>query len=120
MAIYIDTKACEKIALGKAQGVVAEIMNKELCGAETGIASLRWLGTEERFQTPENFPGIQLLYIIEGEASVSLAGNHYDLEKGSGVYLEQNETVSVQNLQQEVLNILHIEVPHKPSENNAS
>lgn len=115
MAVYIDTKECEKIVLENAQGVVSEIMNKALCGAEKGTASLRWLREEEAFQTAEDFPGIQLLYIIEGTASVSLAGRRYDLEKGAGVFLEKNETVSIKNSQQEVLNMLHIKVFEKSS-----
>jgi hypothetical protein len=43
---YIDTLPRRDLGL---QGEVAEIVNRELCGAENVVGTLRWLDSGERF-----------------------------------------------------------------------
>ena len=47
---------------------------------------LHWLQSGETFQ-PEITPKHQLIYLMEGKASINLDNKDYEVARGAGVYL---------------------------------
>ena len=96
MAItYIDTEQCPRTKLPGAHGTVAEIVNRDLCGAKNVIGMLRWLEAGERFDA-EPLPGKhQLIYLMDGNGIISLGTQEYEVPKGAGIYLGPRESGSL-------------------------
>lgn len=111
MTTFIDTAACKRVKLADMQGEFAEIANKELCGAENFVGTLRWLNADERFDAQSMPDTYQLLYLIEGDGVISLEGKDYDVAKGSGVYLEPSETASIRHTGTATTKLFHLVVP---------
>ncbi len=111
MTTFIDTTQCEKITLDGNRGQIAEIANRDLCGAENFVGALRWLSDGQRF-TAEALPDtFQVLYLMEGEGVITLNGKEYPVGKGSGVYLEPRETASIAHAGAATTKIFHLVVP---------
>jgi glyoxylate utilization-related uncharacterized protein len=87
---FIDTN---KIPHSKApgSGEVAQILNKDLCGAENVVGSLRWLHSGEKLDVRSDQNTHQLVYLMEGEATISLDSKEHNVRKGSGVYVGPSE-----------------------------
>ena len=93
------------------QGEVAAILNKELCGAENVVGELRWLAAGERFDAKQLADTHQLIYLMEGEGTISLNGEDYDVVKGAGIYLGPTETASISQRGGSTLKLFHLTVP---------
>src|SRR5690606_26172550 len=91
---HIKTESLPRERLAGA-GEFAEILNKDLCGAENVIGRLRWLGDGDRFHADALSATHQLLYVMEGEGTITLNGEHYDVGAGAGIYLGPDETASI-------------------------
>jgi mannose-6-phosphate isomerase-like protein (cupin superfamily) len=111
VALYIDTDTCEEVHLDDAQGTVKEIMNASLCGASSGTATLRRLSPGEEVTIAGLPQSVQLLYVIEGNALLTLKGRPYPVTPGAGVYLDRNESIHVAQEGTEEAHILHLIVP---------
>ncbi len=111
MTTFVDTTQCKKIRLDSNQGEVAEIANRELCGAENFVGSLRWLNEGERFDAVSLPDTFQVLYLIEGDGVIALNGKDYSAGKGSGVYLEPSETASISHAGSSTTKLFHLVVP---------
>ena len=111
MTIFIDTAACQRIRLDDLKGEVAEIVNRQLCGAEDVVAMLRWLKQGERFDAESLENTHQLLYLIEGDGVISLEGKDYDVNKGAGIYLGPSETAGISQAGSSDSKLLHLIVP---------
>jgi quercetin dioxygenase-like cupin family protein len=94
-ATYIHTGQCPRIKLAGAQGAVAEIVNRDLCGAKNVVGMLRWLGAGERFDAESFNDKHQLIYLMEGDGVVTLENKEYEVSKGAGIYLGPRETASI-------------------------
>ncbi|MBI4529731.1 MAG: hypothetical protein HY695_38525 [Deltaproteobacteria bacterium] len=92
---YIDTTQCPRRELPGRQGEVAEIVDKNLCGAENVVGMLRWLGEGERFETESLGDRHQLIYFMEGDGVLTLENKKYPVSKGSGIYLGPSETAGI-------------------------
>jgi hypothetical protein len=112
MAItYIDTEQCPRTKLVGAQGSVAEIVNRDLCGAKNVIGMLRWLEAGERFNA-EPLPGKhQLIYLMDGNGVIHLGTQDYEVAKGAGIYLGPRESSSIKQAGRLPLKLLHLIVP---------
>jgi hypothetical protein len=110
---HIDTNAVPRTAL-KGQGQFAEILNKELCGAENVLGSLRWLGKGDSFAVTPLADTHQLIYLMEGEGVIELDKKRYDVKKGSGIYLGPSETASISHAGSAQLKLFHLVVPKVP------
>ena len=108
---FIDTDACQRVALGGNQGAVAEIVNEALCGAEDVTGMLRWLDAGERFDAAAISRTHQLIYLMEGDGVITLEGKDYEAGKGAGIYLEPNERASISHSGGVPLKLLHLVVP---------
>ena len=108
---FIDTN---KISYAKhpGSGEFAEILNNELCGAENVVGSLRWLNPGEKLDVRSDKNTHQLVYLMQGEATITLDSKDYNVRKGSGVYVGPSETVAIQQAGSAPLKLFHLVVPH--------
>src|ERR1700691_3517459 len=91
---FIDTNKISHVKL-PGSGEFAEISNKELCGAENVVGSLRWLNTGEKLEVRSDKNTHQLVYLMQGEATITLDSKDHKVRKGSGVYVGPSETVTI-------------------------
>jgi glyoxylate utilization-related uncharacterized protein len=89
---FIDTNALPRVSTP--QGDMKAVLNEELAGAHNVNGFLRWLKDGETYDAVAD-DRHQLVYLMEGEASVKLDGKAYEITKGSGVYLGPSETASI-------------------------
>lgn len=115
MTTFIDTEKCERISTQDLQGDYAEIVNKELCGADNVLGMLRWLEKGQKYNADSLRDTYQVLYLLEGEATASLNGKDYDISTGMGIYLESEETTRVSQRGAGVSKFLHLVVPKLPA-----
>lgn len=108
----IDTNVIPRTSLG-AQGEFAEVLNRELCGAENVVGTLRWLENGQRFDAEALADTHQLIYLVEGEGTIGLEGTDYDVGKGAGIYLGPNEHASIRQRGDATLKLFHLVVPIK-------
>jgi glyoxylate utilization-related uncharacterized protein len=111
---FIDTN---KISHGKVSGAgeFAEILNSQLCGAQNVVGSLRWLNSGEKLDVRSDTITHQLVYLMQGEAIVTLDGKDHSVKKGSGVYLGPSEFATIKQAGAAPLKLFHLVVPHIPA-----
>jgi len=109
---FIDTNQLPKKKTS--QGEVTEVMNRDLCGAENVLGSLRWLKSGERFKA-EPSDKHQLIYLMEGQGKINLENKNYDVQKGAGVYLGPSESATIQAAGGGSLKLFHLVVPRIPA-----
>jgi len=107
---FIDTGKCARLKLEGSQGEAAEILNRELCGAESVIGKLRWLGRGERFEASPYADKHQLIYLMEGEGVITLSDKEYTVGKGAGVYLGPAESARIAHRGAAPLKLFHLVV----------
>lgn len=113
---YIDTYQCPRVKLAGAQGTVAEIVNRDLCGAENVVGMLRWLDQGERFDAESLQNRHQLLYLMEGDGVITLQDEDYKVSKGAGLYLGPRETARIGQAGGATLKLFHLVVPKEGKE----
>jgi quercetin dioxygenase-like cupin family protein len=96
------------------QGEVTEVMNRDLCGAESVFGTLRWLNSGERFKA-ESSDKHQLIYLMEGQGKINLDNKNYDVSKGAGVYLGPSESATIQAADGASVKLFHLVVPRIPA-----
>ncbi len=109
----IDTNAITRIR-ANGSGEFAEILNRELCGAENVTGLLRWLEAGEVFTAEAMLGTHQLLYLVEGEGTITLKGSDYEVDRGAGIYLGPDETASIAHRGSGTLKLFHLIVPIRP------
>jgi glyoxylate utilization-related uncharacterized protein len=109
--IFIDTNKLPRVKTP--QGEVTEILNHDLAGAKNVLGMLHWLQSGESFQ-PEPTPKHQLLYLMEGKASINLENKDYEVSRGAGVYLGPSETATIRAAQGSSAKLFHLVVPQIP------
>lgn len=109
---HIDTNAIPRKRIN-GHGEVAEIINNELCGAENVKGMLRWLAAGEAVDLAPLEATHQLVYLMEGEGTITLEGKDYDVAKGAGIYLGPAESASVAQRGSTALKLFHLVVPIK-------
>ncbi len=111
MAIYIDTSQCERRRLPDGQGELAEVMNRSLCQAENGVATLRWLADGDRLRVEAQESTHQLIYLMEGPGVIELEGKDYEVAQGGGIYLGPGESAGIRPGGPQGLKLFHLVVP---------
>jgi glyoxylate utilization-related uncharacterized protein len=106
----IDTNKISHTKL-PGSGEVAEILNKQLCGAENVVGSLRWLRPGEKLDVRSDKNTHQLVYLMQGEASVTLDSKEHSVRKGSGVYVGPSESATIRQAGTASLKLFHLVVP---------
>ena len=107
---FIDTNAIKPARLQGMPGTHAQIINQALCGAEKALATLHWLERGEHFDAPADPNVHQLIYLMEGEAVITLDNTHYAVAEGGGVYLEPSEKATITQAGAEPLKLFHLAV----------
>ena len=108
---FINTAECARVRLPEAQGEVAEVLNRDLCGAENVLGMLRWLGRGERLEARCSADNHQLIYLMEGEGVITLEQKEYEVAKGAGIYLGPAEAASIRHAGAAPLKLFHLVVP---------
>src|ERR1700674_4897696 len=91
---FIDTNKIPHAKL-TGSGEFAEILNDKLCRAKNVVGSLRWLNAGERLDVRSDKNTHQLVYLMQGEATIPLDSKDHSVKKGSGVYVGPSETVAI-------------------------
>ena len=80
---YIDTN---KLPHTKTpEGEYVEVLNNALCGAKNVVGTLRWVKAGERYDAANDARTNQLIYLMEGEATITLNAKSHDVAKGNGI-----------------------------------
>lgn len=108
---FIDTDKISHVKL-PGSGEFAEILNDKLCGAKNVAGSLRWLNSGEKLDVRSDKYTHHLVYLMQGQAIVTLDSKDYDVRNGSGVYLGPSETVTITHAGKDPLKLFHLVVPH--------
>ena len=107
---YIDTNKIPRTrVLGS--GELAEILNNDLCGAKNVVGILRWLGNGEHLDARSDQHTHQLVYLMEGEATITLGARDHAVTKGAGVYLGPSESARITHAGSGPLKLFHLVVP---------
>lgn len=107
----IDTLQCPRVKLAGAQGAVAEIVNRDLCGAKNVVGLLRWLDAGDRFDAESLQDAHQLIYLMEGDGVITLENKDYEVSRGAGFYLGPRETAGIRQAGAAPLKLFHLVVP---------
>ncbi|MGI9258776.1 MAG: cupin domain-containing protein [Gammaproteobacteria bacterium] len=105
---YIKTNELARARAPEYGGEFAEIVNRDLCGAEDVSASLRWLERGECLVASPLKNHHQLIYLIEGEGEIDLEDQRYPAERGAGVYLTPGEAAQIRATGNSTLKLLHL------------
>ena len=111
---FIDTNKIPHSKIS-GSGEISEILNEKLCGAKNVAGSLRWLGPGEKLEVRSDANTHQLVYLMQGEATITLDSKECSVRKGSGVYVGPTESVSIRQAGAAPLKLFHLIVPRLPS-----
>jgi glyoxylate utilization-related uncharacterized protein len=111
---FIDTNKISHVKL-PGSGEFAEILNNQLCGGKNVVGSLRWLHPGEKLEVRSDKNTHQLVYLMQGEATVTLDSKEHQVRKGSGVYVGPSESVAIKQAGTALLKLFHLVVPHLQS-----
>lgn len=109
--LFIDTNTLPRQT--SPQGAFTEIVNNQLAGAKNVVGTLRWLKSGETFRT-DAADRHQLLYVMEGQASIDLENKRHDVTQGMGVYLGPAENAAIQAAPGSHVKLFHLAVPQIP------
>ena len=110
---HIDTNKIPRAAL-PGSGKFTEIVNNQLCGAKNVVATLRWLRCGEHLDARSDPNTHQLIYLMEGEATIVLNAQEHRVGKGAGVYLGPSESAAIPHAGAAPLKLFHLVVPKLP------
>ena len=108
---FIDTNKVAHTKLAGA-GEYAEVLNGKLCGAKNVVGSLRWLNSGEKLDVRSDANTHQLVYLMEGEGTITLDSKDHNVKKGAGFYVGPSESASIRQAGSAPLKLFHLVVPH--------
>ena len=107
---YIDTNKLPHTKM-PGSGEFVEVLNNILCGAKNVVGSLRWLNAGERYDAICDATTNQLLYLMEGEGTITLNGEDHQVAKGNGIYLGPTESAKIAHRGSAPLKLFQLVVP---------
>jgi len=111
---FIDTNKIPHAKLS-GSGEFAEVLNNQLCGAKNVVGSLRWLNAGEKLDVRSDANTHQLVYLMQGEATITMDSKDHGVKKGAGVYVGPSDSVTIQQSGTAALKLFHLVVPHLPA-----
>ena len=111
---FIDTNKIPHVK-APGSGEFAEILNNQLCGAKNVVGLLRWLNPGEKLDVRSDANTHQLVYLMQGEATITLDSKDHSVLKGAGVYVGPSESVTIGHAGTAPLKLFHLVVPHLKS-----
>lgn len=109
---FVDTNKLPRVRTP--QGEVTEIVNRQLVGAKNVLGELRWLSPGENFAAVA-LEEHQLIYLMEGNGTIRLDNQSYDVSRGAGVYLGPAESANIEAAPGSTLKLFHLIVPRIPT-----
>ena len=106
---YIDTNKLPHTKV--AGGEYVEVLNNALCGAHNVVGTLRWIKPGEKYDAVSDARTNQLLYLMEGEATITLNAKAHDVAKGHGLYLGPSESATISHRGTAPVKLFHLVVP---------
>jgi glyoxylate utilization-related uncharacterized protein len=107
---YIDTNRLPHTKV-PGSGELVEVLNNALCGAKNVVGSLRWLNAGEKYDASCDARTNQLLYLMEGEGTITLNGKDHQVAKGNGIYLGPTESAKIAQRGSAPLKLFQLVVP---------
>jgi glyoxylate utilization-related uncharacterized protein len=107
---YIDTNALPHTQVA-GSGEFVEVLNNALCGAKNVVGSLRWLKAGDEYDAANDAKTNQLLYLMDGEATITLNGKDHQVAKGHGLYLGPSESARIVQRGSAPLKLFQLVVP---------
>ena len=107
---FIKTGDCPRRSVA-GSGTVAEVVNETLCGAKNVLAKLHWLHGKDQLQADAKIGTHELIYVMEGNAVITLNHKDYPVNKGAGVYLGPNEAATLKPADDGDIKLFHLIVP---------
>ena len=107
---YIDTNTLPHRKT-PGSGEFVEVLNNALCGAKNVVGSLRWLHAGEQYDASCDAKTNQLLYLMEGEGTITLNAVDHQVGKGHGIYLGPSESARVAHRGSAPLKVFQLVVP---------
>ena len=107
---YIDTNALPHTTVPGA-GEFVEVLNNALCGAKNVVGSLRWLQPGDKYDAKNDSKQNQLVYLMEGEGTITLNGKDHQVAKGNGIYLGPGESATIAQRGSSALKLFQLVVP---------
>jgi len=111
---FIDTNKLPHSKIS-GSGEFAEVLNNQLCGAKNVVGSLRWLNPGETLDVRSDKNTHQLVYLMEGEAAITMDSKDHNVRKGAGVYVGPSDSVTIKHSGTAPLKLFHLVVPHLPA-----
>jgi glyoxylate utilization-related uncharacterized protein len=106
---YIDSGALPRTSIIGA-GEMTEVLNDALAGAKNVIATVHWLNPGDALHA--GTAGYHhLVYLMDGEATISLNGAEHRVARGAGLYLGPAERARIAHAGQATLKLFHLTVP---------
>src|SRR5437868_5204660 len=106
---YIDTNTLPHTK--GPEGEFVEVLNNALCGAKNVVGTLRWLQAGEKYDAVCDAKTNQLVYLMEGEGTITLNGKDHQVAKGNGIYLGPTETAGIAQRGNAPLKLFQLVVP---------
>ena len=107
---YIDTNTLPHTKVA-GSGEFVEVLNNALCGAKNVVGSLRWLQAGDTLDAACDPKTNQLVYLMEGEATITLNGKDHQVAKGHGIYLGPTESAKIAQRGPAPLKLFQLVVP---------
>src|SRR3954469_6689271 len=107
---YIDTNTLPHTK-SAGSGEFVEVLNNALCGAKNVVGTLRWLKAGENYDAACDAKTNQLVYLMEGEGTITLNGKDHDVAKGHGMYLGPTESARIAQRGSAPLKLFQLVVP---------
>ena len=107
---YIDTNTLPHTTV-PGSGEFVEVLNNALCGAKNVVGSLRWLKSGDKYDASCDMKTNQLLYLMEGEGTITLNGKDHRVGKGHGMYLGPSESATIAQRGSAPLKLFQLVVP---------
>ena len=107
---YIDTNTLPHTN-APGSGEFVEVLNNALCGANNVVGTLRWLQAGEKYEAACDAKTNQLVYLMEGEGTITLNGKDHQVAKGNGIYLGPTESARIAQRGNAPLKLFQLVVP---------
>jgi hypothetical protein len=107
---YIDTAALPRTKT-PGSGEFTEVLNNALCGAKNVVGALRWLGSGDHYDATSKANEHQLIYLMDGNGTITLNGKDHQVGKGAGIYLGPAESARIAPAGGAALKLFHLVVP---------
>lgn len=110
--LFIDTNTLPREPM-PGGGAMTEILSEKLAGARNVVGTLRWLEAGDRFDAAP-LDRHQLIYLMQGQARLTLQGEAHDVTRGMGVYLGPSEGASIEAAPGATAKLFHLVVRQVP------